>query len=194
MSHRIEETFQLRAPVDRVWTYLVDPRQVVDCLPGAELTDVQSDTTFLGRVKIKVGPVTAAYNGKVTITARDDGAHVVSMVGEGRESGGAGSAKMTMTSRLATLPGGDTEVHVTADVDVVGKAAQFGRGMIESVNKQLFKQFTECVKGTLEQRAVAVKPVSVLPLVLRALAEKLQRFARLSRTVLSGLWPRIKRR
>jgi uncharacterized protein len=153
MSLRIEETFELRASVDRVWSYLVDPRQVVDCLPGAELTEVKDDSTFLGRVKVKVGPVTAAYNGKVTITNRDDGAHVVSMVGEGREAAGSGSAKMTMTSRLASLPTGVTQVRVTADVDIVGKAAQFGRGMIETVNKQLFKQFTECVRTTLEPPA-----------------------------------------
>jgi carbon monoxide dehydrogenase subunit G len=114
---------------------------------------VKDDSTFLGRVKVKVGPVTAAYNGKVTITNRDDGAHVVSMVGEGREAAGSGSAKMTMTSRLASLPTGVTQVRVTADVDIVGKAAQFGRGMIETVNKQLFKQFTECVRTTLEPPA-----------------------------------------
>jgi hypothetical protein len=101
-------------------------------------------------VKVKVGPVTAAYDGKVTITSRDDAAHVVSMVGEGREKTGSGSAKMTMTSRLTPISQALTQVQVTADVDIVGKAAQFGRGMIESVNKQLFRQFTECVRGTLE--------------------------------------------
>jgi hypothetical protein len=57
---------------------------------------------------------------------------------------------MTMTSRLTPLSGGATQVQVVADVDIVGRAAQFGRGMIESVNKQLFKQFTECLRGTLE--------------------------------------------
>lgn len=150
MSFRIEESFELHAPVDTAWRYLADPRQVVNCLPGAELTEVQDDATYLGRVKVKVGPVTAAYDGKVTITSRDDAAHVVSMVGEGREKTGSGSAKMTMTSRLTPISGTVTQVQVTADVDVVGKAAQFGRGMIESVNKQLFKQFTECVRGTLE--------------------------------------------
>ena len=150
MSLRIEETFELHAPVERTWRYLVDPRQVVNCLPGAELTEVQDNETFLGRMKVKVGPITAAYDGRVTITGRDDDAHVVSMVGEGRERTGAGSAKMTMTSRLTPISAGATQVQVVADVDIVGKAAQFGRGMIESVNRQLFKQFTECLRGTLE--------------------------------------------
>ena len=150
MSLHIEETFELHAPVERTWRYLVDPRQVVNCLPGAELTAVQDAETYLGRVKVKVGPITAAYDGRVTITGRDDDAHVVSMVGEGRERTGAGSAKMTMTSRLTPLDGGATQVKVVAELDIVGRAAQFGRGMIESVNKQLFRQFTECLRGTLE--------------------------------------------
>ena len=150
MSLHIEETFELHAPVERTWRYLVDPRQVVNCQPCAELTEVRGDDTFLGRVKVKVGPITAAYDGRVTITGRDDASHVVSMVGEGRERTGAGSAKMTMTSRLTPLTGGATQVQVVADVDIVGKAAQFGRGMIESVNRQLFKQFAECLRGTLE--------------------------------------------
>ncbi|HEY2376686.1 MAG TPA: SRPBCC family protein [Gemmatimonadaceae bacterium] len=163
MSLRIEETFELRAPVERTWRYLVDPRQVVNCLPGAELTEVQGDETFLGRVKVKVGPITAAYDGRVTITRRDDAAHVVSMVGEGRERSGAGSAKMTMTSRLTPLDGGATHVQVVADVDIVGRAAQFGRGMIESVNKQLFRQFTECLRGTLEAPELAELQAEPLP-------------------------------
>jgi uncharacterized protein len=161
VSLRIEETFQLQAPADRVWAYLTDPRQVVTCLPGAELTSVQDESTFLGKVKVKVGPVTAAYSGKVVITERDEAARVVRIVGEGRESAGAGSAKMTMTSTLVTLPSGGTEVRVTADVDIVGKIVQFGRGMIESVNKQLFKQFTTCVRATLEAPGAPSEPAAL---------------------------------
>ena len=205
MSLHIEETFELHAPVERTWRYLVDPRQVVNCLPGAELTEVQSAESFLGRVKVKVGPITAAYDGRVTITGRDDDAHVVSMVGEGREQTGAGSAKMTMTSRLTPLDGGATQVKVIADVDIVGRAAQFGRGMIESVNKQLFRQFTECLRGTLEGPPLAelkaeplapsppttpttarvasaipavpapAEPLRILPLVMRAVVDWLRR-------------------
>jgi len=149
MSIRIEEVFEIQAHPDRVWEYLTDPRQVVNCLPGAELTSVQDEKTFLGRVKVKVGPISTAYAGKVILTERDDANRVVKMTGEGRESGGAGSAKMTMTSSVVGLASDTTEVRVTADIDIVGRIAQFGRGMIESVNTQMFKQFTECVRATL---------------------------------------------
>jgi len=160
---RTEETFQLQAPPGRVWAYLIDPRQVVTCLPGAELTAVQDESTFLGKVKVKVGPVVAAYTGKVVITERDESARVVRMVGEGRESAGSGSAKVTITSAVVALPNGATEVRVTADLDVVGKVAQFGRGMIESVNKQMFRQFTECVRATLEPAGAAAGVAAAAP-------------------------------
>ena len=153
MSIRVEEVFEIQAHPDRVWDYLTDPRQVVNCLPGAELTSVQDEKTFLGRVKVKVGPISTAYAGKVILTERDETNRVVKMTGEGRESGGAGSAKMTMTSSVVGLATGITEVRVTADIDIVGRIAQFGRGMIESVNKQMFKQFTECVRATLASSA-----------------------------------------
>lgn len=206
MSIKIEETFQLQAPIDRVWAYFGDPRQVVTCLPGAELTSVESETVFLGKVKVKVGPVTAAYNGKVTITERDDVAHTIKILGDGRDASGGGSAKMTMTSTLVALPAGGTEVRVAADLDIVGKLAQFGRGMIESVNKQMFKQFTDCLRATLEtrpietrderdalneaaparamaaslpgRRAVEKAPVRLLPVVFRAMWESLVRLLR----------------
>jgi uncharacterized protein len=160
MAIKIEETFQVRAPVDRVWRWLVDPRQVVTCLPGAELTGQEGETTWLGRVKVKVGPVTASYAGRATIVEQDDAAHVVRLRGEGREPTGSGSATMSMTSRMTALPDGGTEVRVEADVDVVGKVAQFGRGMMESVSKQLFRQFTECVRAQLERAEPAAEPTS----------------------------------
>ena len=164
MSFRIQESFEIAAPVERVWAYVTDPRRVVTCLPGAELTAVESDTTFLGKVKVKVGPVVAAYSGKVTLTEQDETAHRVRLVGEGRESSGSGSAKMTMTSTLTALATGATEVHLTADLDVVGKLAQFGRGMIENVNKQMLKQFTDCARimlETAEMQAVATRAATI---------------------------------
>ncbi|MBI5067097.1 MAG: SRPBCC family protein [Deltaproteobacteria bacterium] len=191
MGQRIEERFTVRAPVESVWAYLIDPRRVVTCLPGAELTEVADERTFHGAVKVKVGPVTVSYKGKVILEEVDAAARRVRMTGEGRESTGTGSARMAMESTLTPLPGGEVEVRVTSDVDVVGRLVQLGRGMIEQVSHQLFAQFAGCVKATLEAEAAAAagggapaeaaplpvaQPVKIVPLVLGALWAVLQAF------------------
>ena len=150
MPFKIEEQFDVQAPVERVWSYLIDPAKVVVCIPGAELLDSQEDGTFLGAVKVKVGPMTMSYKGLMKFTEVDEQAHQARMVGEGREAGGAGSAKVTMLSRVVPLADGGSQVVVQAEVDLVGKIVQFGRGMIEEVSKQLFRQFSACVKQRLE--------------------------------------------
>src|SRR5437588_48010 len=106
MGFRIEERFEVRAPVERVWRYMLDPREVVHCLPGAELVEVVDARTFHGNVKVKVGPVTMTYKGRVQMSEVDEAAHLVRLVGDGRESTGSGSAKMTMESRLSALDAG----------------------------------------------------------------------------------------
>jgi len=150
MPFKIEEEFEVRAPVQRVWEYLIDPAKVVVCIPGAELLESQDERAFVGAVKVKVGPMTMSFKGSVKFTEVDEQGRQVSMVGEGRETGGAGSAKVTMLSKVAPLDGGGALVVVKAEVDLVGKVVQFGRGMIEEVSRQLFRQFSACVKRRLE--------------------------------------------
>lgn len=182
MPIRIEERFRVNAPVQAVWDYLVDPRRVVTCLPGAELTEVVDDKTFNGAVKVKVGTITVSYKGRVRLVEVDAAAHRVRMEGEGRESTGTGSAKMRMESSVTQVDGA-TEVVVRSDVDVVGRIVQLGRGMIEQVSHQIFQQFAVCVRGTLESEAAAragatsaatappprQEHVAAFPLLLRAL-------------------------
>lgn len=181
MPIHIEERFRVNAPVQAVWEYLVDPRRVVGCLPGAELTEVVDDRTFNGAVKVKVGTITVSYKGRVRLVEVDAAAHRVRMQGEGRESTGTGSAKMAMESTVSTVDGA-TEVVVRSDVDVVGRLVQLGRGMIEQVSHQLFQQFAACVRGTLESEATAkaagtvvapqpqrAEAVAAFPLLMRAL-------------------------
>lgn len=196
MGTRIEEKFEVNAPAEAVWAYLVDPRRVVRCLPGAELTEVVDERTFLGTVKVKVGPVTVAYQGKVLLVELDLEGRRVRMTGEGRESTGSGAARMNMESRLVPLPSGATEVTVVAEVDIAGRLMQLGRGMIEQVSHQLFQQFSACVQATLEAEAAAVasaspgeppvppppprevEPVRAIPLLLRTLWAALAGFLR----------------
>ncbi|MBC7788746.1 MAG: SRPBCC family protein [Anaerolineae bacterium] len=156
MAITIVETFNVQAPAERVWRYLTDPQQVVGCLPGAELTRVEDANTFLGKVKLKVGPVTVAYDGRARFTEKADADRRVKIVAEGRETGGAGSAKMTMTSEVTILSDDSSSVRVEAVIDVVGKIIQFGRGMVESVTRQLFRQFADCLRTELQGAPSAV--------------------------------------
>jgi uncharacterized protein len=177
MGTRIQERFTVKAPAAAAWAYLVDPRRVVTCLPGAELTEVLDERTFRGTVKVKVGPVQVGYRGTVRLVEVDQAGGSVKMTGEGQESAGSGAARMVMESRVASLPTGETEVTVLADVDIAGRLVQLGRGMIEQVSHQIFQQFAACVSATLEAEAggaaappaAAGRPLRAIPLLLRAL-------------------------
>ena len=150
MAFKIEERFEVQAPVERVWQYLIDPKRVVHCLPGAELLEQQDEHTFLGAIKVKVGPLSMSYKGQAKFTEINVETHQVRMVGDAREVGGSGSTKVSMLSTVSAAPSGGSEVLVSADIDLVGKIVQFGRGMIEEVSRQMFRQFSTCVKQQLE--------------------------------------------
>jgi len=180
MAIRIEERFSVNAPPEAVWSFLVDPRRVVTCLPGAQLLEVVDERTFEGCVKVKVGAVVVTYSGRIRIEELDAAARRVKMLGAGRESTGSGSARMTMSSTVSDGAGGGTEVLVHADVEVAGRIVQLGRGLVEQVSHQIFGQFSACVRTTLEAApaagstaAPAAAPrgeaVAALPLLLRAL-------------------------
>jgi hypothetical protein len=99
-----------------------------------------------------------SYKGQAKFTEINDETHQVRMVGDAREVGGSGSTKISMLSTVSPLAGGGSEVLVTADIDLVGKIVQFGRGMIEEVSRQMFRQFSTCVRQQLE---VADEPPSL---------------------------------
>ncbi len=187
MAFKIEERFEVRAPVERVWKYLIDPARVVECLPGAELVEVTDAENFVGAIKVKVGPLAMSYKGKAKFTEVNEETHQVRMVGDGREVGGSGSTKVTMLSTVAPLAnGGGSEVVVNAEVELVGKIVQFGRGMIEEVSRQMFRQFSTCVRAKLEVVEDAqpteppveteAKAVAAAPLAFRALWAIIVRF------------------
>jgi carbon monoxide dehydrogenase subunit G len=151
VAFRIEESFSVAASPERVWKWLIDPGEVVRCLPGAELLEIQDARNFVGRVKVRVGPIVSSYRGKASFTELDAETRTIAMTGQGQEISGGGSARMTMTSRVIAADGGGSDVRVDVEVDVVGKIVQFGRGMIEEVSRQIFRQFAECAAGVLAE-------------------------------------------
>ena len=186
MAIEIRETFQVQAPIDAVWRFVMDPDQVVACMPGAELEEVLDDRTFLGRVKVKLGAITTSYKGRIQFTEVDQEGYTVRMVAEGRETGG-GTAKGTIFSCLRALPDGQTEVVAEASVDLTGRVMQVGRGMIQGVSHQLFQQFVASTKERLEGAqgedaptplAAEPEPLRLFPLILRALWSPVAGFLR----------------
>ncbi|MCF7549353.1 SRPBCC family protein [Pseudonocardia sp. WMMC193] len=134
-------TFSVSEPVDRAWAVITDLERVAPCLPGAALLGVDGDD-YQGAVKIKVGPVTAQYEGVARFASRDDDAHHAVLRAEGRDTRGQGNAAATIDLRLHAR-GDGTEVVVLTDLELAGRVAQFGRGVIADVSGKLIGRFAQ---------------------------------------------------
>ena len=141
-SLTINERFELDAHPDEAWAYLTQPERLVLCLPGAELTEVIDERHYAGGVKVKLGAVAMDYQGTVEFTEIDPEQRVIRMKGKGSERRGGGTATLTMEGRVHELEGGRSEVTVAADIQLAGKIVRFGRGMIQAVTAEVFKEFT----------------------------------------------------
>lgn len=163
MAITIKETFEVDAPIDVVWRFVMDPAQVASCMPGAKLEEVINETTFDGSIKVKVGAIMAAYKGRAEMVKIDEANYCVELVAEGKETSG-GTAKATMVSTLRTLDSGATEVVADAEVDLTGRIMQVSRGMIQGVSHQLFLQFvakaTKLMNAQAEAEAAAAGEVT----------------------------------
>ncbi len=153
MAIEIKETFQVSAPIDEVWRFMINPENVAACMPGASIAEILDERSFVGNIKLKVGAVTAKYKGKIAFVNLDEATHNMEMVAEGKEPGG-GTVTGTIGSHLVSLPDGGTEVFCESSIELTGKIMQVGRGMIEGVSGQLFKKFANNTKKFLEAPAV----------------------------------------
>ena len=157
MAIELRQTFQVRAPVDTVWAFMLNPENVVACMPGASLTQVVDEKSFVGAVKIKVGAVTAQYQGTITYVETDRAAGIVKMLAEGKERGG-GTVRGTIVSQLSASDGGSaTSVETRSSIDLTGKIVQVGRGMIEGVSGQIIKMYVANVRAMLEPTAATAQ-------------------------------------
>ncbi len=131
----LEHSFSVPVPVERAWDVLLDVERVAPCMPGATLDSVDGDT-ISGRIRVKVGPIQMTYAGTAKFTERDDAARVVVLEASGKETRGAGTAAASVRSELT--PDGDaTRVTVHTTLNVTGKPAQFGRGVMADVGGKL---------------------------------------------------------
>jgi carbon monoxide dehydrogenase subunit G len=146
---KLEQSFEVAAPLERVWAALIDVEQVAPCLPGAAVTGRNDDGTYNGTFTIKIGPTTANYTGKLQMQDVDEGSHTATMKANGTDKRGQGGANAMITSTLH--PEGDgTRVEVATDYHITGRLARFGRGgMIEDISKRLLGEFADRLQQAL---------------------------------------------
>jgi uncharacterized protein len=146
---QLENSFAVGAPPDQVFAYLLEVNKIVGCVPGAELSEVVDPTTFKGKVKIKVGPITVAYNGTAKIAERNDVDRSATLEAEGRETTGPGSARAKALMKVDP-DGAGAVVKITTEYSVAGRVAQFGRGVMEDVSRRIVNDMAACIKANLE--------------------------------------------
>ena len=141
MAMELDNSFTVPVPPDQAWDVLLDVKRIAPCMPGATVDEVDGDVVT-GRIKVKVGPVSLTYRGTAKFIERDPGAHVMVMEAAGKETRGAGTASATVRASLAPDDSGDgTQVTMHTTMNVTGRPAQFGRGVMVEIGGKLVDQF-----------------------------------------------------
>ncbi len=177
---KITHEFEVARPVDTVWDFFQDVPSVAQCLPGAELTEVREDGVYAGRISVKLGPMTATFEGEAAVAA-DPAARAGTIDGKGVDRRGGSRGKVLVGYRLEERDG-STAVAIDADVTLSGSAAQFGRtGLINEMSLRLINEFVECVEGKLaagteeEASAITAGEVGGIRLFFQSLLSWLRR-------------------
>lgn len=144
---KIANEFTVSAPIEDAWDLLTDLEQVVPLMPGAQLTGHDGEDV-LGKVKVKVGPVTSEFSGKVHFVEQNRDEYRAVIDAKGREARGTGNAAATVTAQLHDA-GEKTRVTVDTDLKIVGKLAQFGSSVLQQVSEKLLGQFVESLEAKL---------------------------------------------
>ena len=149
---RFENRFDVDAPIERVWETVLDVERVAPTVPGAQVLERTGDDAYKVAIKVKVGPISMTYRGEVEITERDEAAHRAVMKARARESRGQGTADADVTMELSGSDG-RTSATVTTEVQLSGKVATMGQGVLQDVSGRLVQTFAQNLAALLESGA-----------------------------------------
>ena len=146
---KLEQSFEVKAPIEQVWSALIDLEKVAPCLPGAAITGHDDDGTYHGTFQVKLGPTTANYRGTIKIESADAGTHTATLAAKGSDKRGQGGASATIVNVLHEVEGG-TRVDAATDFTITGRLASFGRGgIIKDISNRLLRDFATCLQQRL---------------------------------------------
>jgi uncharacterized protein len=147
---KLEQSFEVNAPIEQVWTALIDLEKVAPCLPGAAITGRDEDGTYHGTFQVKLGPTSANYRGTIRIESADAATHAATLAAKGTDKRGQGGATATIVNTLHESEGGGTRVDAVTDFTITGRLASFGRGgMIKDISNRLLANFASCLQERL---------------------------------------------
>ena len=152
MEVKAEKSLKLHQDPDMIWKCMIDPSFMVKSVPGAELTEQLDERNFKGKINIKIGPVTAKFNGEAEFTKLEETDYELTMEGKGLDTSGKGGANMTMNIKLSTLEEGGTEMQSSMSLSITGRLAQFGARMIVAVNNKMFDQWATSFSELLNEQ------------------------------------------
>src|SRR5579859_4426305 len=136
----LDNSFTVPVPPETAWDVLLDVARIAPCMPGATVDEVDGDVVT-GRIKVKLGPVSLTYRGTAKFNERDEAAHTILVEASGKETRGAGTAAATIKASLEPAEAGTTRVSMHTSMNVTGRPAQFGRGVMAEVSAKLIDQF-----------------------------------------------------
>jgi uncharacterized protein len=145
----LNNAFEVSAPPQSVFDFMLDPQRVVPTIPGAELTNVADPDHWAAQVKAKLGPMSLTFAGNVEVLKRDRATYDMALKGDGREVTGKGNASARITTKLVPKAGGGTRVEISTDLTIQGKAAQFGGPIIEDVAAKFTEDFAKNMEAAL---------------------------------------------
>jgi uncharacterized protein len=155
---KLEQTFEVQAPLAQVWAALIDLERVAPCLPGAAITERDEEGAYHGTFTVKLGPTTAAYRGTIRVDDVDEAAHRATLKARGTDKRGQGGASATIVNTLTEHNGG-TRVEAVTDFTITGRLASFGRGgMMEDISNRLMRDFATCLQTRLAGEAEPAAP------------------------------------
>jgi carbon monoxide dehydrogenase subunit G len=150
----LKNSFVVPSDIETAWKTLQDVDGLAPCVPGATLTSNDGES-FTGSVKVKLGPVSMVYGGEAHFVSRDDATHTAVIEGAGKETRGTGTAKGLVTASLHEEAPDRTRVDVVTELTITGKAAQFGRGVMQDVAGRIIDQFSENLAATMAATGAA---------------------------------------
>jgi uncharacterized protein len=146
---KLEHSFTVNAPAQRVWDFLMDIPVMAACIPGASDVQQVADDAYDATVTAKIGPISARFGCRIGVENLDHAAHTGSVEVSGRDSklGGSVKARMQMSMNEASSA---TTVHIVSDVDVMGRIGQYGHGMLTKRADAMLADFASCARSRLE--------------------------------------------